>query len=554
MFRLFNSLWKTYGIKLVVSTADITTRAGCEELVKAAMKLGEVGGIFNLAGIINDSLFEKMDEKSFMAVLKPKTLSTMHLDEVSRRMCPQLDHFVVFSSISSGYGNAGQTNYGFANSATERIIEKRRLDGLAGKAIQWGPVDDVGMLKKSFEGKELTQFFGMIPQKIYSCYDSLNNILSSDETIVSSVVVAEKKSALGGDKDYFETILITMGISDVNAIDRNKPISELGMDSIGGTEIQQALEREYGITLTFQELRTKTLNEIEALIKGSKTNFEREIDVTSFMDPMWKNLTYSTATNNELIEELKFVEGKPKMLLIPGMIAGMGSIWQELDYSIYVVHHMKFYNLNSFDELFNSIIGDVLELYNNENEFILVGYSFGSAIVLKICDLFESMGKQGAVIFIDGSPSSMRANVSEFVPHEPTDEDLQYYIFDEFAKSTYGATAVDVLRNVFSQSTWTARVEEFVKYIKDEQDKEYVRKNFESVFNRLRMVMNEDFNFTISENVKVALIKPSDISSKISHDYGLREYCRGEIRTESVQGDHCTVIESSDIVDIINSL
>lgn len=516
------------------------------------MKLGPVGGIFNLAGVINDSLFEKMDEKFFIKVVKPKAHSTQHLDEVSRRMCPHLDHFVVFSSISCGHGNVGQTNYGFANSVIERIVEKRRKDGFAGKAIQWGPVDDVGMMKNISAGKELTTFFGMIPQRIYSCFDSLNDILSSDETIVSSVVVAEKKNSLDGDKDFIETILMAMGISNINSIDRNKPIFELGMDSIGGTEIQQALEREYGITLAFQELRKKTLNEIESMIK-SKSNFKVH-NITSFMDSIWNDIHIGT-TNDDLIEELKFVEGKSKkMLLIPGMIADMGPIWQEFDYSIYVLHHMKFYYLKTFDELFNSIIDDVLKLYKDETEFVLVGYSFGSAIALKICELFESMGKQGKLIFVDGSPSSIRMNISESVPHEPTDDDIQNYIFIELGKRASGTIAVDELRNIVYQSTWKGRVEEFVKYIKDEQSKEFVRKNLELLFNQLRMFMNENFNFTISENVKVALIKPCDISSKISHDYGIREYCRGEIRIESVQGDHCTVIESRDILDIINSL
>lgn len=517
-----------------------------------ALTLGPVGGIFNLAGVINDSLFAKMDEKTFMDVVKPKAHSTMHFDEVSRRMCPQLDHFVVFSSISCGYGNAGQTNYGFANSVTERIVEKRRIDGLPGKAIQWGPVDDVGMMKKASEGKELTTFFGMIAQKINSCFSSLNNILSSDETIISSVVVADKKITLGGDQQTFEALLVAMGFPDIKTIDRNKPILELGMDSIGGTEIQQTLEREFGITMSFQELRTKTLNQIETLIKRSKSN-RKTATVTTFMDEMWKNL-HGGNNNETLIEELKFVEEKPKMLLIPGMISGMGPIWQDLDYSIYVCHHIKYHHLQTFDELFNSIIGEVIDLYNNESEFILVGYSFGSAIALKICELLEAMGKQGKLILIDGSPSAMRINVCESLSDEPTDEELQNFIFEEFSRSKYGAMEIDILRNVFSHTTWNGRIEEYVKYIKDEQAKGYVTKNFDALLNRLRMIMNENFKFTISENVKVTLIKPSNILSKISHDYGLREYCSGDIRIESVPEDYSAVIESRDIVDIIESL
>jgi len=38
----------------------------------------------------------------------------------------------VFSSISSGLGNPGQSNYGYANAAMERLCEQRKEDGLPG--------------------------------------------------------------------------------------------------------------------------------------------------------------------------------------------------------------------------------------------------------------------------------------------------------------------------------------------------------------------------------------------------------------------------------------
>ena len=41
---------------------------------------------------------------------------------------------MVFSSVSCGRGNAGQTNYGYANSVMERVVETRNADGLHGAA------------------------------------------------------------------------------------------------------------------------------------------------------------------------------------------------------------------------------------------------------------------------------------------------------------------------------------------------------------------------------------------------------------------------------------
>ena len=68
-------------------------------------------------------------------------------------MCPQLRHFVVFSSVSCGRGNAGQTNYGMTNSVMERICEARVREGFPGLAIQWGAVGDVGLVADMQEDK-----------------------------------------------------------------------------------------------------------------------------------------------------------------------------------------------------------------------------------------------------------------------------------------------------------------------------------------------------------------------------------------------------------------
>lgn len=79
----------------------------------------------------------------------PKARSTALLDTVSRKLCPQLEHFVVFSSVSCGRGNVGQSNYGLSNSIMERICEERRAEGLPALAIQWGAIGDVGLVAES---------------------------------------------------------------------------------------------------------------------------------------------------------------------------------------------------------------------------------------------------------------------------------------------------------------------------------------------------------------------------------------------------------------------
>lgn len=65
---------------------------------------------------------------------------------------------MVFSSVSCGRGNAGQSNYGLANSAMERICERRQADGLPALAVQWGAIGEVGLVVDTMgESTPLTQ-------------------------------------------------------------------------------------------------------------------------------------------------------------------------------------------------------------------------------------------------------------------------------------------------------------------------------------------------------------------------------------------------------------
>lgn len=73
-------------------------------------------------------------------------MATFYLDKLSREMCPNLEQFVIFSSVSCGRGNAGQTNYGLSNSVMERICEMRKADNLPALAIEWGAIGEVGLV------------------------------------------------------------------------------------------------------------------------------------------------------------------------------------------------------------------------------------------------------------------------------------------------------------------------------------------------------------------------------------------------------------------------
>ena len=131
--------WRESGNSVLISKDDVTTYEGTLSLIQNSINYfggAEIGGIFNLAMILKDGFMENQTVETFSVVSSPKVDATIHLDKISRVFAKKLEYFVVFSSMSCGRGNAGQGNYGLANSVTERICEMRVGDGLPGLAIQ----------------------------------------------------------------------------------------------------------------------------------------------------------------------------------------------------------------------------------------------------------------------------------------------------------------------------------------------------------------------------------------------------------------------------------
>lgn len=87
---------------------------------------------FAFLKVLRDAFIENQTVQNFVEVCESKVQSTKNLDKLSRTLCIDLDWFVCFSSVSCGRGNAGQSNYGYANSVMERICEDRLKEGLPG--------------------------------------------------------------------------------------------------------------------------------------------------------------------------------------------------------------------------------------------------------------------------------------------------------------------------------------------------------------------------------------------------------------------------------------
>ena len=249
-------------VEVVINNHDLSNVIQAQYMMKHAASMGEVAGIFNVAMVLNDALFETQSAESFYRVCEPKVNVTLNMDEISRKMCQNLDFFVVFSSVASGRGNAGQTNYSFANSVMERICEKRRNDGLPGLAIQWGAIGDVGVVAERMGGND-REIAGTLPQRLRSCLQVLDQFLQSNQSIVSCHVKAVHKDIAHSEKkfDLITNICNILGIKDQSRLNSNSTLADIGMDSLMATEVKQIIDKE-GQELQNKELKNITVGEL----------------------------------------------------------------------------------------------------------------------------------------------------------------------------------------------------------------------------------------------------------------------------------------------------
>lgn len=94
--------------------------------------------------VIRDNALQHQSKEDFETIMKSKAVTAKNMDIVSRKLCPDLKYFVCFSSLASGRGNGGQSNYGLANCYLEQLCEKRKRQNLPALAILWGPITETG--------------------------------------------------------------------------------------------------------------------------------------------------------------------------------------------------------------------------------------------------------------------------------------------------------------------------------------------------------------------------------------------------------------------------
>ncbi|XP_055853304.1 fatty acid synthase-like [Episyrphus balteatus] len=558
--------WKSYGCEVRISTANIAVRNGCEALIKGAMTLGPIGGIFNLAVVLKDAIFENQSVELFKESFGPKAMATKYLDELSRKMCPQLEHFVVFSSVSCGRGNVGQTNYGMANSIMERIIEDRINDGLPGKAIQWGAVGEVGLVAAMAEDKIDLEIGGTLQQRISSCLTELDKLLSCPDPLVASMVVAEKRQGQVGAETLLETVMNIMSIRDPKSVSYGSTLSELGMDSLMAVDIKQTLERNFDLFLSPQDLRALTFQKLEEYSVSRKTHGDDDkitLDIQDFrlqITTMVRNMGDEKNFDKTVVPINQAKKGKYSVFVFSGIECSSGPAWINLGKHIkvpaFIIQLHKTANMTSFDEIAKFALNEIVAIMKPNESYRLIGYSYGSIIVSKVANLLEELGYQGKILLIDGSPSVLSALFKSYKEALDTSDNLDSMILSKIVNLILPEESIEKTIKIFSNiHDFEGRMIAFQQYVRRQKvfSERYITSVTSAVIQRTRFISEIDLATFKRFNAPICLIKPScPLMSNASKDYGLKLLTNNEVAIRTIEGNHYTVLENPELTQAID--
>ena len=131
------------GAQVVLARGDVSREADVQRMladIKESMP--PLRGIMHGAGTLDDGVLLQQNWERFERVFAPKVQGAWLLHEHSR--CMPLDFFVLFSSIASLLGSAGQANHAGANAFLDALAHHRFAQGLPALSVNWGPWGEVG--------------------------------------------------------------------------------------------------------------------------------------------------------------------------------------------------------------------------------------------------------------------------------------------------------------------------------------------------------------------------------------------------------------------------
>ncbi|MFE5584827.1 type I polyketide synthase, partial [Kitasatospora sp. NPDC056531] len=239
------------GVRVELRAADVTRSADVAELLARTAGLPPVRGIVHAAGVTSDAPLAELDGPAVERVMSPKVHGAWQLHRQTEGL--ELDFFVLYSSLVSLVGSAGQAGYIAGNAFLDALAEYRRRRDLPALSVSWGPWAEVGLAVRSgvLDQLAVAGVTGMPVAEALAAFGRLS--ADSPAHLGLATVDWRRNRAATAGRPY--TLLADVAPQDLpeNAAAGSEPIDELAQlvlrdrDRARGLLLDQLLDRVVGL-------------------------------------------------------------------------------------------------------------------------------------------------------------------------------------------------------------------------------------------------------------------------------------------------------------------
>jgi acyl carrier protein len=325
---------RSRGVETKVIKADVGSPTDVKRLIQEVASAAiPLKGIFHLAMVIDDAPLSALTSERLRTVMAPKAHGAWLLHENTKAMA--LDCFVLFSSVSSIFGNPAQANYAAANAFLDSLAHYRRSLGLPALTINWGVLGGEGYVARNERVAEFLARQGtsaLTPNEVTTLMESF---LTANATQVAAIRVewakwrqsfrgmqenplverifaagVEAQESSSGTSDWRARIaaagaderdgVVGQAVREVvgsvlrvkpESLRDDQPLTDLGLDSLMGVEIETMIEGSIGVALPPTSLmRARTIGQIASLISehlggAAETAAAKKVEVPEVAAP-----------------------------------------------------------------------------------------------------------------------------------------------------------------------------------------------------------------------------------------------------------------------------
>jgi len=280
------------GVRFLIQKADVSKNSDVKEAYDEARKQGLLThrvAILHMSMVLNDSPVKVMTEKSLHQALDCKIDGARNLVEQFPLAYDSaaVDFVILFSSISSVFGNPDQANYAAGNSFLDQYAFELITQGYKRVSVlNLSAVEDVGILAEDYKKRQMVRLRGM--NGGLTCkqvFNQIRTMITQESTVqwifgnfnfkhlseqfpfmkskVEHLIEYRLQHSASNDASGEHQVVSIESLTrlvarlfavDPASIQPSVPITQLGLDSLLSVELSSNLKKSFDIKLSQMEL------------------------------------------------------------------------------------------------------------------------------------------------------------------------------------------------------------------------------------------------------------------------------------------------------------